>query len=248
MMNEEETLKIETVRTWLAASKRTVFFGGAGVSTGSGIPDFRGTAGLYASPDETFTDPPEYLLSSRCMRLEPEKFYRCYRTHMLCPGAKPNAAHLVLAKAEAEGRLFAVVTQNIDGLHEAAGSKNIYDLHGTSAVNYCVKCRRRYETSFVAESAGIPRCECGGMVRPDVVMYGEGLDDRVFAGAEAAMDSADLLIVAGTSLVVYPAAGLVEHTTAGHIVFINLTPTPLDSRADLILRGDLVDLLVRIFA
>lgn len=215
----------------LAESKNIVFFGGAGVSTESGIPDFRSVDGLY---HQTYDYPPETILSHTFWEQNPEEFYRFYRNKMIVRGAKPNAAHLRLAKLEREGKLKAVVTQNIDGLHQAAGSKKVYELHGSVLRNYCVRCGKFYDVEFIANSTGVPRCtDCGGIVKPDVVLYEECLDESTMAGAVAAIRRADTLIIGGTSLVVYPAAGLIRYFQGRHLVVINMQPTGADRSADL---------------
>lgn len=240
---DEVSTILTDVRAILRDAQRVVFFGGAGISTDSGIPDFRGGQGLYDNQPEGFTDPPEYLLSRRCLSSEPEKFFRYYREHMLYPAAKPNAAHLALAELERQGKLKAVVTQNIDGLHQAAGSRNVLELHGTTAVNYCVRCKKRFDGKAVTSVPGVPRCECGGMIRPDVVLYGEGLDGDVFDRAERAIADADVLIVGGTSLTVYPAASLVELFCGEHLIIINKTETRYDGLAEYIFRQSLSEVL-----
>ncbi len=215
----------------IAESKNIVFFGGAGVSTESGIPDFRSVDGLY---HQTYDYPPETILSHTFWEQNPEEFYRFYRNKMIVRGAKPNAAHLRLAKLEREGKLKAVVTQNIDGLHQAAGSKKVYELHGSVLRNYCVRCGKAYDEEFIANSTGVPRCtDCGGIVKPDVVLYEECLDESTMAGAIAAIRRADTLIIGGTSLVVYPAAGLIRYFQGRHLVVINMQPTGADRSADL---------------
>jgi NAD-dependent deacetylase len=212
-------------------SDSIVFFGGAGVSTESGIPDFRSVDGLY---HQKYDYPPETILSHTFWEQNPEEFYRFYRDKLIVKGARPNAAHLRLAKLEREGRLKAVVTQNIDGLHQAAGSKTVYELHGSTLRNYCTGCGKFYDIDFIANSTGVPRCpDCGGIVKPDVVLYEEGLDDEVVSGAVQAIRRADTLIVGGTSLVVYPAAGLLRYFRGRHLVVINMQPTPADESADL---------------
>ncbi len=218
---------------YLKKSRRAVFFGGAGVSTESGIPDFRSTDGLY---NMKYDYPPETILSHEFFFSETEEFYRFYRDKIYCPFAAPNGAHKALAALEADGKLSAVVTQNIDGLHQAAGSKTVYELHGSIKRNYCIRCGKFFDEEFVMKGDGIPRCECGGLVKPDVVLYGEGLDGATVEGAIEAIASADLLIVAGTSLTVYPAAGFLSYFRGESIVLINRDPTPFDSRADLVVR------------
>ena len=197
---------IKTLQQWIDESQRIVFFGGAGVSTESGIPDFRSVDGLY---NQSYAYPPETILSHSFFAQNPEEFYRFYREKMLIRGAKPNPAHLKLAELEQAGKLTAVVTQNIDGLHQAAGSQTVYELHGSTLRNYCMKCKTKYPVDFLWDTTGVPRCPvCGGIVRPDVVLYEEGLDADVLSGAIHAIQQADMLIIGGTSLVVYPAAGL----------------------------------------
>lgn len=214
-------------------SSNIVFFGGAGVSTESGIPDFRSVDGLY---HQKFDYPPEVMLSHSFFMRHTEEFYRFYREKLIVHGAKPNAAHLRLAALEQEGRLKAVVTQNIDGLHQAAGSRRVYELHGSTLRNYCMKCGKFYDVDFIDKSQGIPRCtECGGIVKPDVVLYEEGLDPDTLEGAVRAIEEADLLIVGGTSLAVYPAAGLLQYFHGRNLVVINKQPTPADHMASLVL-------------
>ncbi|MGN0975041.1 MAG: NAD-dependent protein deacylase [Gemmiger sp.] len=217
----------------IAKSNNIVFFGGAGVSTESGIPDFRSVDGLY---HQHYDYPPETILSHSFFVQNTEEFYRFYRDKLIVKGARPNAAHLRLARLEREGKLKAVVTQNIDGLHQAAGSKRVYELHGSTLRNYCTRCGKFYGVDFIAASEGVPRCtECGGIVKPDVVLYEEGLDDATVTGAVKAIAAADLLIVGGTSLVVYPAAGLIRYFRGSELVVINKQPTPADSIASLVL-------------
>lgn len=218
---------------YILNSKSAVFFGGAGVSTESGIPDFRSTDGLY---NMKYDYPPETILSHDFFFAKTEEFYKFYRDKIYCPEAKPNGAHTALARLEKEGRLSAVVTQNIDGLHQAAGSKKVYELHGSIKRNYCVKCGRAYDEDFVMKSDGIPHCECGGIVKPDVVLYGEMLDDETVEGAVRAIAESDLLIVAGTSLTVYPAAGFLSYFRGDAVVLINRDPTPYDSVASFVIR------------
>lgn len=222
----------EQLRQWVSESKRIVFFGGAGVSTESGIPDFRSPDGLY---NMKYKYPPETIISRPFFMRDPEEFYRFYRDKMLFPDARPNAAHLKLAEWEAEGRLLGVVTQNIDGLHQAAGSKKVYELHGSVHRNYCMRCGRFYDLDFIMNTRGVPKCECGGTVKPDVVLYGENLNNDVVNGACAAISQADMLIIGGTSLNVYPAAGLIDLYRGHRLVLVNLSATPQDSRADLVI-------------
>lgn len=223
---------LDLFEQFLKESRNVVFFGGAGVSTESGIPDFRSEDGLYR---QKFRFPPEYMLSHECFERNPEEFFAFYREKMLATGAKPNPAHRKLAEWEREGRLNAVVTQNIDGLHQAAGSRNVFELHGSAHRNHCMRCGKSFPLAFVAESKGVPRCACGGIVKPDVVLYGESLPEDAWRGALREISRADLLIVAGTSLAVYPASSLIECCSA-RLVVVNLSPTPADDRADLVLR------------
>ena len=222
---------IEKLRQWMAESDNMVFFGGAGVSTESGIPDFRSVDGLY---HQKFQYPPETILSHSFYVRHKAEFYDFYRAKMLAPWAQPNAAHRKLAQWEQEGKLKAVITQNIDGLHQAAGSRTVYELHGSTLRNYCTRCGKFYDVDFIANSTGVPRCtECGGIVKPDVVLYEEGLDEEVLSGAVNAIRHADTLIIGGTSLVVYPAAGLIRYFRGDHLVVINMQPTGADAEADL---------------
>ena len=215
-----------------------VFFGGAGVSTESGIPDFRSVDGLY---HQQYDYPPETILSHSFFYSHTEEFYRFYREKMLPLEAKPNAAHLALATLEREGKLRAIVTQNIDGLHQKAGSRCVYELHGSVLRNYCTRCGKFYSAEFVKNAPGIPRCSCGGIVKPDVVLYEESLDEQTIAGSVKAIRSADMLIVAGTSLTVYPAAGLINYYRGSRLVLINRDETPYDGNADLVLHESLGD-------
>lgn len=232
--------EIEKLRGMIKNSDKIVFFGGAGVSTESGIPDFRSVDGLY---NQQWDYPPETILSHSFFMKKTEEFYRFYRAKMLCPNAEPNAAHLKLAQLEREGKLTAVVTQNIDGLHQAAGSKKVYELHGSVLRNYCMKCGKFHSVEFIINSTGVPTCECGGVVKPDVVLYEEGLDDSVVNGAVNAIAEADTLIIAGTSLNVYPAAGLVRYFRGNDLVIINMSPTGMDSSADLLICGRIGEVL-----
>lgn len=224
-MNEELEKLIEQ-------SSRIVFFGGAGVSTESGIPDFRSVDGLY---NQQYDYPPETILSHSFFKANTEEFYRFYRAKMIVKGAKPNAAHLRLAELEKEGKLTAVITQNIDGLHQAAGSKKVLELHGSTLRNHCTRCGAFYPVDFIAQSKGVPHCACGGVIKPDVVLYEEGLEEEVLQASVHALEQADLLIVGGTSLSVYPAAGLLRYYRGRELVVINKTPTPADSQAALVL-------------
>ena len=225
--------KIETLKTWIEASDNIVFFGGAGVSTESGIPDFRSTDGLY---HQKFEYPPETILSHTFFYQHTEYFYRFYREKMLPLEAEPNAAHRALAALERAGKLRAIVTQNIDGLHQKAGSKNVYELHGSIWRNYCTKCGKSYSAEFIRDSGGVPHCACGGLIKPDVVLYEEGLDEKTIKGAVRAIAEADVLIVGGTSLTVYPAAGLIRYYGGNRLVLINRDETPYDGYANLIFR------------
>ena len=223
--------EIETLKTWIEASDNIVFFGGAGVSTESGIPDFRSTDGLY---HQKFEYPPETILSHTFFYQHTEYFYRFYREKMLPLEAEPNAAHRALAALERAGKLRAIVTQNIDGLHQKAGSKNVYELHGSIWRNYCTKCGKSYSAEFIRDSGGVPHCACGGLIKPDVVLYEEGLDEKTIKGAVRAIAEADVLIVGGTSLTVYPAAGLIRYYGGNRLVLINRDETPYDGYANLI--------------
>ncbi|MBS5191742.1 MAG: NAD-dependent protein deacylase [Lachnospiraceae bacterium] len=224
----------EQLKQWIEASDNIVFFGGAGVSTESGIPDFRSVDGLY---HQKYDYPPETILSHTFYMEKTEEFYKFYRDKMLALDAKPNAAHLKLAELEAKGKLKAVVTQNIDGLHQAAGSKNVLELHGSVHRNYCRKCGRLYDASYIKESTGVPKCACGGQIKPDVVLYEEGLDDVTMQSAIHFISQAEILIIGGTSLAVYPAAGLIDFYKGNKLVLINKSATPLDSRADLVIQA-----------
>ena len=226
---ENEKQKLEEL---IQKSRNIVFFGGAGVSTESGIPDFRSVDGLY---HQQYKYPPEEILSHTFFVEHTEEFYDFYRKKLIVTGAKPNAAHLRLAKLEREGKLRAVITQNIDGLHQMAGSKNVLELHGSTLRNYCMRCHKFYDQAFIANSKGVPRCTCGGVVKPDVVLYEEGLNTDILHASIKALEKADLLIVGGTSLAVYPAAGLLRYYCGRELVVINKTPTPADSSATLVL-------------
>ena len=235
--------KLETLKQWVTESENIVFFGGAGVSTESGIPDFRSVDGLY---NQQFEYSPETIISHSFYERDPEYFFRFYREKMLPLGFAPNITHRVLARWEEEGRLSAVVTQNIDGLHQKAGSQTVFELHGSVLRNYCTRCRKFHSAEFVKNAPGVPRCSCGGIVKPDVVLYEEALNDETVEGAVSAISDADLLIVAGTSLTVYPAAGLIRYYGGDRLVLINRDPTPYDSRADLVFHDSLGEIFSRL--
>ena len=223
--------KIKTLQQWIDESSAIVFFGGAGVSTESGIPDFRSVDGLY---NQQYDYPPETILSHSFYRKNPGEFYRFYHNKMLFPDARPNMAHRMLARLEELGKLDAVITQNIDGLHQAAGSRKVYELHGSVLRNYCENCRAFYDLAYVMNAEGVPHCsKCGGPVKPDVVLYEEGLDQNTITGAVKAISQAKVLIIGGTSLAVYPAAGLIDYFQGDHLIVINMSPTPRDRYADL---------------
>lgn len=231
--------QLETLKQWVSESRRIVFFGGAGVSTESGIPDFRSVDGLY---NQKFEYPPEKIISHSFYERDPEYFYRFYREKMMPLGYEPNITHRVLARWEQEGKLLAVVTQNIDGLHQKAGSKNVLELHGSVLRNFCQRCGKFYDASFVRNCDGIPLCSCGGVVKPDVVLYEEGLNEDTIEQSVCAIMEADLLIVAGTSLTVYPAAGLIHYYRGNRLVLINRDVTPYDHRANLCFHQSLGDI------
>ncbi len=234
---------MKTLQQIIDESERIVFFGGAGVSTESGIPDFRSEDGLYR---QKYTVSPETMLSHDYFFSHTEEFFAFYREKMLPLWAEPNAAHKKIAELEKRGKLIAVVTQNIDGLHQKAGSNTVFELHGTVHKNTCIKCRKTYSAEEIAASKGVPRCSCGGLVKPDVVLYGEPLDSDTVNGAVRAIASADTLIVAGTSLTVYPAAGFVSYFRGKYLVLINRDPTPLDAACDLVLHGKVGEILSEI--
>ena len=237
------TEAVETLKTGAAESKAIAFFGGAGVSTESGIPDFRSTGGLY---HQEWKYPPETILSHTFYKSNPEEFFRFYRAKMLAPGAKPNAAHKKLAEWEAAGKLTAVVTQNIDGLHQAAGSKHVCELHGSVHRNYCEKCGKFYGLDFILNGSGVPRCTCGGTVKPDVVLYEEGLDQAVMNDAVNAIARADLLIIGGTSLNVWPAAGLINYFQGERLVLINKSAVARDLSAGLVVTEPIGEVMARL--
>ena len=229
--------KIDQLKKWVAESDNIVFFGGAGVSTESGIPDFRSVDGLY---NQQWKYPPETILSHSFFERYPEEYYRFHRAKLVIDGVKPNRAHLRLAELEREGKLRAVITQNIDGLHQAAGSKKVLELHGSVHRNYCQSCGKLFDAEYILKSSGIPTCdECGGSIKPDVVLYEEGLDQQTLEDAVYYISHADMLIIGGTSLAVYPAAGLIDYYRGNKLVLINKSTTPLDSRADLLIQGSI---------
>ena len=230
------TEQIVQLKKIIDESNNIVFFGGAGVSTESGIPDFRSVDGLY---NQKYDYPPETILSHTFYRRKTEEFYRFYRDKMLCLTAKPNAAHLKLAQWEAEGKLKAVITQNIDGLHQMAGSKKVLELHGSVLRNYCENCGKFYNAEFILNSEGVPKCECGGGVKPDVVLYEEGLDNYTLQESIRYISEADVLIIGGTSLAVYPAAGLIDYYRGKKLILVNKTPTSRDSIANLLVKGSI---------
>ena len=228
--------KLDTLKTWVDEAQHIVFFGGAGVSTESGIPDFRSVDGLY---NQKFKYPPETIISHSFFERRPEEFFEFYKEKMLPLGFEPNVTHKVLARWESEGKLLAVVTQNIDGLHQKAGSKNVLELHGSVLRNYCVRCHKSYSAEFVKNSKGVPLCDCGGVIKPDVVLYEESLDQDVMYRAARAISEADLLIVGGTSLTVWPAAGMIRYYRGKRLVLINRDATPYDHDADLVFHESL---------
>lgn len=231
----------ETLQSWITSSDNIVFFGGAGVSTESGIPDFRSVDGLY---HQQYDYPPETILSHSFYIRKPKEFYRFYKNKMICQGAEPNAAHKALARLEQEGKLQAVITQNIDGLHQKAGSRNVLELHGSVHRNYCGSCHRLYNAQYVLDAGDVPVCEdCGGVVKPDVVLYEESLNMDVMRGAISYISQADMLIIGGTSLAVYPAAGLIDYYNGNKLVLINRDATPMDRRADLLIQGNIGEVL-----
>lgn len=238
-MNE----KIAELKKIIDESDNIVFFGGAGVSTESGVPDFRSVDGLY---NQEYDYPPEMILSHTFYRRNPKEFYRFYRNKMLLPDVKPNTAHKVLAKLEEMGKLKAVITQNIDGLHQAAGSKIVYELHGSVHRNHCQECKKFYGFDEIYKMKGVPKCECGGIIKPDVVLYEEGLDERTIQLSVSAISKADVLIIGGTSLAVYPAAGLVDYFRGKRLVLINKSKTQKEQRADLVINEPIGEVLGQI--
>lgn len=237
-MNQTEQLK-----QWVKESDNIVFFGGAGVSTESGIPDFRSVDGLY---NQKYDYPPETILSHTFYMKHTEEFYRFYRDKMLVPDARPNAAHLKLAELEAAGKVKAVITQNIDGLHQMAGSKNVLELHGSVHRNYCRKCGKLYSAQDILESTGVPLCSCGGQIKPDVVLYEEGLDNQTIQDSIHYISHADILIIGGTSLAVYPAAGLIDYYRGKKLVLVNKSATPMDERADLLIQAPIGEVFAQL--
>ena len=231
---------VNTLKKWISESDNIVFFGGAGVSTESGVPDFRSVDGLY---HQQYDYPPETILSHTFFQRQTEEFFRFYRNKMLFPEAKPNAAHKKLAEWEKQGKLKAVITQNIDGLHQAAGSQNVLELHGSVHRNYCEQCGKYYGLEAILHSEGIPRCSCGGVIKPDVVLYEESLNQKTLQDAVHYISRADVLIVGGTSLAVYPAAGLIDYYGGHRLAVVNLSPTPRDGQADLVIQGKIGETL-----
>ena len=235
-MNE----KWQQLKEWIGGSDNIVFFGGAGVSTESGIPDFRSVDGLY---NQQYKYPPETIISHSFYMRYPEEFYRFYKDRMLFAGALPNGAHKALARLEERGKLKAVITQNIDGLHQMAGSREVLELHGSVHRNYCTRCGQFYDLDYVVKSDGVPHCSCGGVIKPDVVLYEEGLDDRTLQKSVDYIRHADILIIGGTSLVVYPAAGLIDYYRGNKLVLINKAATSRDSQADLVISDPIGEVL-----
>lgn len=239
-MGMEEINKLQSI---VDESDNIVFFGGAGVSTESGIPDFRSVDGLY---NQKYKYPPETIISHSFYRRNPEEFYRFYKDKMLFPEAKPNKAHMKLAELEAAGKLKAVITQNIDGLHQMAGSRRVIELHGSVHRNYCERCHKFYDLRYVVDAPGVPKCSCGGTIKPDVVLYEEGLNNQDIEDAIHYISEADTLIIGGTSLVVYPAAGLIRYFRGRHLVVINMSPTQSDREADLLITDKIGSVLDQI--
>ncbi len=235
--------RISQLKDMIESSSSIVFFGGAGVSTESGIPDFRSVDGLY---QQKYKYSPEAILSGSFFRENPEEFYKFYRDKLVVHNVKPNKAHYRLAELEAQGKLSAIITQNVDGLHQAAGSKKVYELHGTVHRLYCSKCYKSFDEAIIDEYAGVPRCSCGGVIRPDVVLYEESLDQGVIAGAVKSLSNCDMLIIGGTSMVVYPAAGLINYYRGDKLVLINRDPTPADSRANLVIHDKIGEVFAQV--
>ena len=240
LVGMEEINKLQSI---VDESDNIVFFGGAGVSTESGIPDFRSVDGLY---NQKYKYPPETIISHSFYRRNPEEFYRFYKDKMLFPEAKPNKAHMKLAELEAAGKLKAVITQNIDGLHQMAGSRRVIELHGSVHRNYCERCHKFYDLRYVINAPGVPKCSCGGTIKPDVVLYEEGLNNQDIEDAIHYISEADTLIIGGTSLVVYPAAGLIRYFRGRHLVVINMSPTQSDREADLLITDKIGSVLDQI--
>ena len=234
---------IAVLKEWIENSDNIVFFGGAGVSTESGIPDFRSVDGLY---NQQYDYPPETILSHTFYQSNTKEFYRFYKNKMICSEAKPNKAHIALAKLEEQGKLKAVITQNIDGLHQAAGSKEVMELHGSVKRNYCTRCNKFFDEKYIMESEGVPKCDCGGTIKPDVVLYEEGLDSATMQKSIRYIYDADVLIVGGTSLTVYPAAGLIDYYRGRKLVLINKSATPMDGKADLIITEAIGEVLSKV--
>ena len=241
-MDQKMSERVDLLEQWIKESDNVVFFGGAGVSTESGIPDFRSVGGLY---NQQYDYPPETIISHSFYRKNPEEFYRFYKNKMLFPDAQPNAAHKALAKLEQQGKVRAVITQNIDGLHQAAGSKAVLELHGSVHRNYCTRCGKFFGLSDILGMNGVPRCECGGIIKPDVVLYEEGLDQETLQKAVRYIQNAEILIIGGTSLTVYPAAGLIDYYRGKKLVLINKTATPMDERADLVISAPIGEVFER---
>ena len=241
-MDQKMSERVDLLEQWIKESDNVVFFGGAGVSTESGIPDFRSVDGLY---NQQYDYPPETIISHSFYRKNPEEFYRFYKNKMLFPDAQPNAAHKALAKLEQQGKVRAVITQNIDGLHQAAGSKAVLELHGSVHRNYCTRCGKFFGLSDILRMNGVPRCECGGIIKPDVVLYEEGLDQETLQKAVRYIQNAEILIIGGTSLTVYPAAGLIDYYRGKKLVLINKTATPMDERADLVISAPIGEVFER---
>ena len=241
-MDQKLPERVDLLEQWIKESDNVVFFGGAGVSTESGIPDFRSVDGLY---NQQYDYPPETIISHSFYRKNPEEFYRFYKNKMLFPDAQPNAAHKALAKLEQQGKVRAVITQNIDGLHQAAGSKAVLELHGSVHRNYCTRCGKFFGLSDILGMNGVPRCECGGIIKPDVVLYEEGLDQETLQKAVRYIQNAEILIIGGTSLTVYPAAGLIDYYRGKKLVLINKTATPMDERADLVISAPIGEVFER---
>lgn len=237
-MKDQITKLCELINT----SKRIAFFGGAGVSTESGIPDFRSENGIFKAIRE-YGYPPEELLSHTFFIMRPDIFFKYYKDLLLCTDAKPNKTHVALARLEQLGKLTSIITQNIDGLHQMAGSRTVFELHGSIHRNFCTKCHRDFDAEYIKNHSGIPYCSCGGIIKPDVVLYEEALDETTVLGAITQIIQSDMLIIGGTSLQVYPAAGFIEYYSGNKMVLINKSPTPLDSNADLVINASIGDVM-----